>query len=88
VVRWGPEVAFSRSALTITRDDRYGNLLELAEACDVPADWSCRTGVYHRCESALVDGAVAYEPQPLDSAAPGQVLLCCARPQGTVTIGL
>jgi ferredoxin-NADP reductase/MOSC domain-containing protein YiiM len=84
----GPEVAFSRSALTIAWDKRYGSLLELAEACDVPADWSCRTGVCHRCESGLVDGAVAYDPEPLDQPAPGQVLLCCARPRGPVTLDL
>jgi ferredoxin-NADP reductase/MOSC domain-containing protein YiiM/ferredoxin len=84
----GPEVAFSRSALTIPWDERYGSLLELAEACDVPADWSCRTGVCHRCESGLVDGAVAYEPEPLDDPAPGHVLLCCSRPKGPVTIDL
>ena len=84
----GPEVAFSRSALTIAWDDRYGSLLELAEACDVPADWSCRTGVCHRCESGLVDGAVDYDPEPLDDPAPGQALLCCSRPRGPVTIDL
>jgi ferredoxin-NADP reductase/MOSC domain-containing protein YiiM len=84
----GPEVAFSRSGLTISWDDRYGSLLELAEACDVPADWSCRTGVCHRCESGLVDGEVAYEPEPLDDPAPGQVLLCCSRPRGPLTIDL
>jgi ferredoxin-NADP reductase/MOSC domain-containing protein YiiM len=84
----GPEVAFSRSALTIAWDDRYGSLLELAEACDVPADWSCRTGVCHRCESGLVEGAVTYNPEPLDDPAPGQVLLCCARPSGPVTLDL
>ena len=84
----GPEVAFSRSALTIAWDARYGSLLELAEACDVPADWSCRTGVCHRCESGLVDGAVDYDPEPLDDPAPGQALLCCSRPRGPVTIDL
>ena len=84
----GPEVAFSRSALTIAWDQRYGSLLELAEACDVPAAWSCRTGVCHRCETGLVDGEVHYEPEPLDEPALGQVLLCCARPQGPVTIDL
>ncbi len=84
----GSDVAFSRSSLTVSWDDRYGSLLELAEACDVPADWSCRTGVCHRCESGLVDGAVDYEPEPLDDPAPGQVLLCCARPRGPVTVDL
>lgn len=84
----GPEVAFSRSALTVAWDERYGSLLELAEACDVPADWSCRTGVCHRCESGLVHGEVDYDPEPLDDPAPGQLLLCCARPRGPVTIDL
>jgi ferredoxin-NADP reductase/MOSC domain-containing protein YiiM len=84
----GPEVAFSRSALTIAWDERYGSLLELAEACDVPADWSCRTGVCHRCESGLVDGEVDYDPEPIDDPAPGQALLCCSRPRGPVTIDL
>ena len=84
----GPDVAFSRSGLTIAWDERYGSLLELAEACDVPADWSCRTGVCHRCESGLVDGSVAYEPEPLDAPPPGQVLLCCSRPRVAVTIDL
>jgi ferredoxin-NADP reductase/MOSC domain-containing protein YiiM len=84
----GPEVAFSRSALTIAWDDRYGSLLELAEACDVPADWSCRTGVCHRCESGLVAGTVDYNPEPLDEPAPGRALLCVARPRGPVTLDL
>jgi ferredoxin-NADP reductase/MOSC domain-containing protein YiiM len=84
----GPEVAFSRSGLTVPWDERYGSLLELAEACDVPADWSCRTGVCHRCESGLVDGEVVYEPEPLDDPAPGQLLLCCSRPRGPVTLDL
>jgi ferredoxin len=84
----GPEVAFLRSGLTIAWDERYGSLLELAEACDVPADWSCRTGVCHRCESGLIDGTVDYEPEPLDQPAPAQVLLCCARPRSPVTLDL
>ena len=72
----GPVVSFSRSGLTVRWGSPFRSLLELAEACDVPADWSCRTGVCHRCESALVDGDVAYEPDPLDAPAPGNVLLC------------
>ena len=40
----GPEVAFTTSGLTVRWDPEFGSLLELAEACDVPARWSCRTG--------------------------------------------
>src|SRR5262249_49089952 len=37
----------------------YQSILELAEACDVPVRWSCRTGACHNCESGLVSGSVA-----------------------------
>jgi len=40
----------------------YQSILELAEACDVPVRWSCRTGVCHNCESGLVSGAVESRP--------------------------
>jgi hypothetical protein len=62
----GPPVSFARAGLTVPWNDWFCSLLELAEACDVPADWSCRTGVCHRCETGLVDGDVTYEPEPLD----------------------
>jgi len=84
----GPLVSFARSGIAARwrGDDR--SLLELAEACDVPVRWSCRTGVCHNCESGLISGAVAYEPTPLDPPAPGNVLICCARPQGDVVLDL
>jgi ferredoxin-NADP reductase/MOSC domain-containing protein YiiM len=84
----GPSVSFARSGLTVPWDERFGNLLALAEACDVPADWSCRTGVCHRCETGLVAGAVDYDPDPLDAPAAGSTLLCSARPRGPITLDL
>ena len=47
----GPLVSFARSNLSIHWYSKYRSLLELAEACDVPVRWSCRTGVCHRCEN-------------------------------------
>jgi ferredoxin-NADP reductase/MOSC domain-containing protein YiiM len=84
----GPEVAFTRSGLTVRWDDRFGSLLELAEACDVPAAWSCRMGVCHTCECGLVDGEVIYDPQPLTLPATGDALTCCSRPRGDVALEL
>jgi len=50
----GPDVSFVRSGISARFDrERWGSLLELAESCDVPVSWSCRTGVCHRCESAM-----------------------------------
>ena len=40
------------------------SLLELAEACDVPVRWSCRTGVCHNCETTLIAGGRRLQPRP------------------------
>jgi ferredoxin-NADP reductase len=84
----GPRVSFARSGLIVRWDAKYQTLLELAEACDVPVRWSCRTGVCHNCESGLISGAVSYQPDPLDPPAAGNVLICCAQPQEDVVIDL
>ncbi|MDB5503215.1 MAG: Sulfurase [Tardiphaga sp.] len=84
----GPLVSFARSGLSVPWGPAFQNLLELAEACDVPVRWSCRTGVCHNCESGLVAGTVAYRPDPIDPPAAGNVLICCAQPQGDVVVDL
>jgi len=84
----GPSVSFSRSGLAVPWDSRYGSLLELAEACDVPVRWSCRTGVCHMCESGLIDGKISYAPEPLDRPADGNVLICCSSPLTAIELDL
>ena len=84
----GPRITFVRSGLAVSWSEEFQSLLELAEACDVPAKWSCRTGVCHTCERALIGGAVAYRPDPLEAPAQGNVLICCAQPLGDVEVDL
>ena len=84
----GPEIAFARSGLTVRWSPGYGSLLELAEACDVPVRWSCRTGVCHSCETGLMSGTVSYAPEPVDDPAPGDVLICCSQPSADVVLDL
>lgn len=84
----GPVVAFSRSNLSVAWDPSFASLLELAEACDVPVRWACRTGVCHTCETGLVSGEVRYRPDPLEPPAPGTALICCSEPSGEVTLDL
>jgi ferredoxin len=84
----GPEVAFARSGLTVRWGASYGSLLELAEACDVPVRWSCRTGVCHSCETALMSGTVGYSPDPIDEPADGSVLICCSQPSADLVLDL
>jgi len=84
----GPRVAFARSGLQVCWDPKFSSLLDFAEACDVPVRWSCRTGVCHTCESALISGRVTYQPEPLDPPAQGNILICCSQPQSDVDIDL
>ena len=84
----GPKVAFARSGLTVSWASRYQSLLELAEACDVPAKWSCRTGVCHTCETGLISGSVSYQPEPIEPGADGNVLLCCSEPTEDVALDM
>jgi ferredoxin-NADP reductase len=85
----GPRVSFARSGITAHwKASAYQSILELAEACDVPVRWSCRTGVCHNCECGLVSGAVVYGPEPLDSPSDGNLLLCCSQPVRDVVIDL
>ncbi|MFE7749799.1 MOSC domain-containing protein [Streptomyces sp. NPDC057428] len=84
----GTPVSFARSGLSVRWGKDHGSLLELAEACDVPVRWSCRTGVCHTCELGLLAGAVAYEPEPVESPAQGNVLICCSTPSEPVVLDL
>ena len=84
----GPPVSFSRSNLTVAWDPTYGNLLELAEACDVPVSFGCRNGVCHSCESGLLDGEITYATEPLEPPQDDRVLVCCAQPAGPVVLEL
>ncbi|MGV9253118.1 MOSC domain-containing protein [Streptomyces sp. NPDC003697] len=84
----GPSVSFARSNLTVAWDPAYPTLLELAEACDVPVRWSCRTGVCHTCQTAVLSGRVGYSPDPLDPPADGDALICCSQPAEDLTLDL
>jgi ferredoxin-NADP reductase/MOSC domain-containing protein YiiM len=85
----GPLVSFARSGVAAHWNaSAYQSILELAEACDVPVRWSCRTGVCHSCESGLVSGTIVYGPEPLEKPADGNLLVCCSQPIGDVVIDL
>lgn len=84
----GPEVQFARSGLSAPWGPPSVSLLEFAETCDVPTRWSCRTGVCHNCETALLSGTVRYDPEPLEMPADGNILICCARPVDGVVLDL
>jgi ferredoxin-NADP reductase/MOSC domain-containing protein YiiM len=84
----GPLVTFARSGISTPFPDGQGKVLELAEACDVPTRWVCRTGVCHTCVTPLLSGDITYEPDPLDPPADGQALICCARPSTEIVLDM
>jgi ferredoxin-NADP reductase/MOSC domain-containing protein YiiM/ferredoxin len=84
----GPTIEFARSNLAIPWSSDYSSLLELAEACDVPVRWSCRTGVCHTCETTLIAGELGYNPDPVEPPADGSALICCSQPHGDAVLDL
>ncbi len=84
----GPRISFARAGLTVSWDPKFQSLLELAEACDVPVRWSCRTGVCHTCECGLISGSVMYDPEPLEPPAAGNLLICCSCPREDMVIDI
>jgi ferredoxin-NADP reductase/MOSC domain-containing protein YiiM len=83
----GPLVTFARSGITTGIGDTH-SVLDLADACGVPARWSCRTGVCHTCVTPLLSGDISYAPDPLELPADGQVLICCARPSTDIVLDM
>ena len=84
----GATIEFARSNLAIPWSKDYASLLELAEACDVPVRWSCRTGVCHTCETTLIAGNVEYNPDPVEPPVDGSALICCSQPRDDVVLDL
>jgi ferredoxin-NADP reductase len=84
----GPRVTFARSGVVVRWSGAQPSLLDLAEACGVVTQWSCRSGVCQRCECPLIAGAVSYAPEPIAIPSDGSILLCCARPAEDVELDL
>jgi ferredoxin-NADP reductase/MOSC domain-containing protein YiiM len=84
----GPQVTFARSGIATTFGANWRNVLDLADACDVPTRWSCRTGVCHTCVTPLLSGDITYNPDPLEPPAAGEVLICCARPSTDIVLDM
>jgi ferredoxin-NADP reductase/MOSC domain-containing protein YiiM len=84
----GPLVTFARSGITAPFAASLRSVLDLADACDVPTRWSCRTGVCHTCITPLLSGDITYSPDPLEPPADGQVLICCTRPSTDIVLDM
>jgi ferredoxin-NADP reductase/MOSC domain-containing protein YiiM len=84
----GPSITFARSGITVNWSPNYGSILELAEACDLPTRFSCRSGVCHVCVTGIVAGTTAYVQTPLEEPDAGEVLICSALPRSDLVLDL
>jgi len=84
----GPRITFARSGLSVNWSQGFHTLLELAEACDVPTRYSCRSGVCHTCATPVIEGTTEYSQPPLEEPAEGVVLLCTATPHSDLVLDL
>ena len=84
----GPPITFARSGLTVNWSTGYPSILDLAEACDVPTRFACRSGVCHVCETKIVDGSIRYVQAPLEAPGPDAVLICSAAPRSDLVLDL
>jgi ferredoxin-NADP reductase/MOSC domain-containing protein YiiM len=84
----GPQVTFARSGIAVPFPPEQHSVLDLADACDVPTRWGCRTGVCHTCITPLLSGDISYSPDPLEPPAEGRVLICCARPSTDIVLDM
>ncbi|TAM65531.1 MOSC and FAD-binding oxidoreductase domain-containing protein [Mycobacterium sp.] len=84
----GPSITFARSGLTVNWSPGYRSILDLAEACDVPTRFSCRSGVCHLCVTGIVAGTTTYIQRPLEPPADESVLICSAAPETDVVLDL
>lgn len=84
----GPSITFARSGVTTNWSSGYASILDLAEACDVPTRFSCRSGVCHLCVTEIIAGTTTYIQQPLDPPEQGSLLICSAAPESDVVLDL
>ena len=85
----GPTIEFARSDLAVPWSSDYASLLELAEACDVPVRWSCRTGVCHNCETHAHRRRRRLQPRPGRTPRRGKrahLLLAATRRRGARSV--
>jgi ferredoxin-NADP reductase/MOSC domain-containing protein YiiM len=84
----GPHITFARSGLSVDWSPSYRTILELAEACDVPTRYSCRSGVCHTCATGVVGGEASYIDAPLEPPPDGTVLICTSTPTTDLVLDL
>lgn len=83
-----PRVTFAFSKKTVGWDNKYGSILELAEAHGLTPDFSCRSGICRSCECELLSGSLIYVTEPLEAPDEGMALICCSKPVADIELNI
>lgn len=84
--RAGIVVRFQKSGKDVIWDSANGSLLELAEAHGLTPAFECRAGICGTCMCRIMHGTVTYTEDLIDSPKAGHVFMCCAVPDGPITL--
>ncbi len=79
-------VTFATSGRTVDWTPEAGSLLDLADASDVPVDFSCRSGRCGTCAVKVFSGEIGYAKAPEAVVPEGYALTCQAHPRGPVSL--
>jgi ferredoxin-NADP reductase len=83
----GPlQIHFTKSGRSLPWTGRESNLLDFAEAHGIVVESGCRSGSCGSCVTTLAGGTVDYANPPDFDIAPGQCLLCVAKPRGPLSL--
>ena len=64
------------------------SLLHCLESQKIDVAYQCREGYCGACRATLVSGNVKYNEEPLAFVRDGEILLCCSKPNGNISINL
>lgn len=64
------------------------SVLHCLEAQKINVAYQCREGYCGACRATLVSGDVQYNEEPLAFVREGEILLCCCKPSGNISINL
>lgn len=64
------------------------SVLHCLENQKIDVAYQCREGYCSACRATLVSGQVHYNEEPLAFVREGEILLCCCKPNGNISINL
>ncbi|AQQ01327.1 MULTISPECIES: class I ribonucleotide reductase maintenance protein YfaE [Pseudoalteromonas] len=81
-------ITLAQSSQRIEFNTGCPSLLHCLESKKIDVAFQCREGYCGACRAILVSGNVEYNEEPLAFVREGEILLCCCKPNGNISINL